>query len=51
MILKESLFANTTAISALTEILSSHGDRLVALENDIDKVAIKLKQVLSRMGL
>ena len=50
-VMEESMFANVAAISALTEIISLYGDRLQGLESDMDKVANKLKQVLSRMGL
>jgi serine/threonine protein kinase HipA of HipAB toxin-antitoxin module len=50
-VMEENMFANVAAISALTEIISTYGDRLRGLESDMDKVANKLKQVLSRMGL
>ena len=50
-VMEESMFANIAAINALTDIVSSYGDRLLGLESDVEKVAIKLKQVLSRMGL
>ena len=50
-IMEENMFANVAAINALTDIVASYGDRLLELEGDMEKVAIKLKQVLSRMGL
>ena len=50
-IMEENMFANVAAINALTDIIASYGDRLQGLESDIEKVAVKLKQVLSRMGL
>ena len=50
-IMEENMFANSAAINALTDIIASYGDRLKMLEDDMDTVAHKLKQALSRMGL
>ena len=50
-VMEENMFANIAAINALTDIVASYGDRLQGLESDVEKVAVKLKQVLSRMGL
>ena len=50
-VMEESMFANISAINALTDIVASYGDRLQGLENDMEKVAVKVRQVLSRMGL
>ena len=50
-VMEENMFANSAAINALTDIIASYGDRLKILEDDMDTVAHKLKQALSRMGL